>query len=82
MGADSCRLEAATPGKGMITSSGARRENHNRFFPAQCLRIAVKGNEEQPAELHSKPNICLIGQLGSNKEEFSPFAAPRAQIRP
>lgn len=60
----------------MIISTSAQRENHNRFFfPAQCLSIAVKGNEEQQAEIHSTLNICLIGQLGCNKEEFSPFAA-------
>lgn len=58
-----------------------REETITGFFPAQCLRITVKGKEEQPAELHLKPNICLIGQLSSNKEEFSPFAALKAEIR-
>lgn len=65
----------------MLTFPSAQRENHNRFFPAQRLSIAVKGNKEQPAQLHSSLNISLIGQLGSNTAEFSPFAGPWAEIR-
>lgn len=67
--------------KGNDNFPSAQRENHNRFFPAQRLSIAVKGNKEQPAQLHSSLNISLIGQFGSNKAEFSPFAGPWAEIR-
>lgn len=63
----------------------ALRENTITFFffvPALYFRIAVKGNEDRPAEQHVEPNTFSLDWTVTSQTQgkFSPFAAVWAEI--
>ncbi len=58
-----------------------REKTITGFFCCSAPEHSCKRQQGAATELHSKSNICLIGQLGSNKEEFSPFVVMWAEMR-